>query len=204
MTKRFSTQSDRSDITTGVLTLAGGARQLEVTRLDDARLLYQAEFADFIPVVADNAGAVMVDYPHRVPRPRGTKTTGSVRLAPSVSWALRCTDAITALDADLSDLAITSIDIECPIESSVLRLPTPVGATTVQVRGPARDLTIVRPVGVPVDIRVSGSASSLAIDGYRLGSVSRGYRNDGGPGEARYLITFDAAVTALTVSSDKS
>lgn len=202
MSEHFSAPSERSHLTTGTLTLSGGARQLRIAPLDDATLLYKAEFNDLIPAVADHAGTVTVDYPRRAPRPRGTDIKATVRLASSLSWALRCTDAIAALDADLARLRITAIDIECPIESSVLRLPTPDGVINVRVDGPARDLTIIRPAGVPVDVRVTGSASRLDVDGHLLGSVSRGYRLDGKPGHSRYLLTFSGAVTTSTITSD--
>lgn len=203
MSKHFSTQSERSEVTAGVLSLRGGARQLQIAPLGDAALLYLAEFTGLIPAVTDHAGAVTVNYPRRAPRPRSTDPLGTVRLASSISWALRCTDAIAALDADLAQLRITSIDIACPIDSSVLRLPAPQAATNIHVAGPARDLRIIRPAGVPINVRIAGSASGLDIDGHRLDSVSRGYRSDGNPGENRYLITFDTAVAALIVTSDE-
>lgn len=203
MTKHFSTQSERSQVTSGILALTGGARQLRIAQLDDAALLYRAEFNDLIPAVSDNAGTVTVHYPNRAPRTRGTAVKSTVRLALSVSWTLRCSDAIAALDADLARLAIRSIDIDCPIESSVLRLPAPEGMVNVHVAGPARDLRIVIPASVPIDVRIAGSASGLDIDGHRLDSVSRGYRSEGNPGENRYLITFNAAVAALTILRDK-
>jgi hypothetical protein len=201
MSKDFTIQADLSAATAGTLTLSGGARQLRIKGIRDTTLLYRAQFTDLNPAITNAGGAVTINYPRRLPRPRGNDIKGTVELNASVPWALRFTDALAVLHAELNQLDIVSISIECPIESSALHLPSPRGNVSVHITGPASDLTITRPVNVPIDLDIAGSASQLHVDGHELKAVSRRHRITGEPGHGRYHLTFERSVTALTVAT---
>lgn len=201
MSKSFATQADLTAVTSGTLILSGGARQLQITSLRDANLLYRAQFTDLIPAVTDADGSVTIDYQRRGQWRRGNDIKGTVELGAPIPWTVRVTDAIAALRAELDQLEIVSITIECPIESSSLHLPSPRGNVSVHITGPADDLTITRPASVPIDLDIAGSASRLHIDGHELKAVSRGYRQGGEPGRDRYHLTLDHSVNALTIVS---
>ncbi len=201
MSKDLTTQADLSAATAGALTIGGGARQLRIRSLRDTALLYRAQFTDLIPEITDADGPVKIDYPRRLPRPRGSDIKGTIELSASVPWTLRFTDALAFLHAELDHLDIVAISVECPIESSSLHLPSPRGNVGVHITGPANDVTIIRPVNVPIDLDIAGSASRLHIDGHDLKAVSRRYRLNGNPGHDRYHLVFERSVSALTIGS---
>ena len=201
MSKDLTTQANLSAATTGTLTISGGARQLQIRGLRETALLYRAQFTDLIPAITDAAGSITIGYRRRLARPRGNDIKGTVELCESVPWTLRFTDAIAALHAELDQLDIVSISVECPIESSSLHLPAPRGNVSVHVTGPANDLTITRPVNIPIDLDIAGSASRLHIDGHDLKAVSRRYRLNGKPAHDRYHLTFERSVSELTIDT---
>jgi hypothetical protein len=71
----------------------------------------------------------------------------------------------TAIDADLRAVPIGGVGIVGGAGIVQLRLGAPSGVVRIGVKGGARDLTVVRPLGVATTLRVAGGYRSATLDG---------------------------------------
>jgi hypothetical protein len=108
------------------------------------------------------------------------------------------------VEADLSDLRLQGVHL-CGGASRVdLTLPAPSGTVPVRVSGGASHLTLRRPAGVAVRLRVGGGLSKLAFDDMQLGAVG-GHSHWQSPAYANATDRYDLEITGgasrLTVTT---
>jgi DNA-binding MarR family transcriptional regulator len=92
-------------------------------------------------------------------------------LTRSVPWSLQIRGGATKLNADLSELELSGIEIRGGAHQVALKLPEPNGSVSVRIADGANQVTILRPARAAARLRVTSGAAGLVIDSLRLGSV---------------------------------
>jgi class 3 adenylate cyclase len=186
------------------------ARRLELVRPRDLTLRgerrlsrpYRARFEGRPPEVEELGDTVAVTYP-RLARKFGAAAT--ITLDASVSWRIEATGPVRRLTADLGVLTLLGFEVTSGAAAEVtLTLPPPSGEVPVRLAGGAASVTIHRPAGVPVRVRVGGGASRLRLDGQRFRAVGGETLWDG-PGfedaTDRYVVEIRRGARDLTVDT---
>jgi hypothetical protein len=133
------------------------------------------------------------------------RTGGDVTLNPDVTWTIRIQGGAGDLDADLTQVGLSAIDIDGGASKVTLHLPPP-GDITVPVRigGGASHVTVLRPAGVIARLDISRGAADLAFDEQRFGAVGGEIQLESPPtadGTGRYDITIGSGASHLTVAT---
>lgn len=182
-------------------------RSADITIVSDASLgtRYRASFAGPPPKVDVRNGTVAIDYHRRFHPFAGRGRGAEIAVDPSVPWEVDVRGGVSRLTGDLTGVELGSLEIDGGVSKSALRLGKPDGCVLVRIRGGVSELSIHRPAGVPVQLRVRGGATSIALDDQRLGAVGRGLRlasADGGEAAGRYVIEIHGGASKLTVDTD--
>lgn len=164
--------------------------------------MYRARFEGRPPVVEERGATVAVTFP-RLARRDGAATT--ITLDASVPWRIEAAGPVRRLIADLGVLTLLGFEVTSgPASDLALILPPPWGEVPVRFAGGAISVTIHRPAGVPVRVRVGAGASRLRLDGQRFRSVGGETLWDGPGFEAatdRYVVEIRRGVRELTVDT---
>ncbi len=94
-----------------------------------------------------------------------------VRLSPDVPMSLTLQTGAADSQIDLSQLTVTSLDVQTGATTTFLRLPQSAGTTTAHVQGGASTVTIEVPQDVAAQIQYAGGLSTLNVDPSRFPSV---------------------------------
>jgi hypothetical protein len=98
-----------------------------------------------------------------------------IELNVAVPWALTIHSGASRDTYDLTNLQLTSMEIDTGASSDDISLPHPIGTVPVRINGGALTVHVHRPSGADASVKVSGGAVSLTFDGDRtnaIGSVS--------------------------------
>lgn len=181
----------------GHLVFTRGASNLTIGVDASMEDLYRARFDGRVPEVAVDGGTVTVRY-----RPSLHHTSGEITLSAQVPWDIEARWGMSHVVADLEDLEFGGLVISGGSSHIEMRLPRPRRTVGVRIGGGASDVSLLRPAGVPVRVRIGGGVSKLAIDDFRLGSGG-GKIDWQGPDydrvEARYDIEIGAGASEITV-----
>lgn len=182
-------------------------RSADITIVSDAALgtRYRASFAGRPPKVDVRNGTVAIDYHRRFHPFAGRGLSAEIAVDPSVPWEVDVQGGVSRLTGDLTGVELGSLEIDGGVSKSALRLGKPDGCVLLRIRGGVSEVSIHRPAGVPVQLRVKGGATSIALDDQRLGAVGRGLRlasADGGEAAGRYVIEIHGGASRLTVDTD--
>jgi DNA-binding MarR family transcriptional regulator len=132
--------------------------------------LYRARGERHGPAIAALDGTVTVNYKRS--SFRWSRGGGSeLELNPTVPWTISVRGGASRLRFDLNQITVRQIDVVGGVSNAEIHLPEPRGTITVHVTGGAHNLTIHRPTGVPLALRVRGGVSNLRVDDQRFGSV---------------------------------
>ena len=191
-------------VTAGRLALTKGASR--VTLRGDAHLteLYKASFEGPAPEITVNGGTVTVQQRRRF-RPFDWRGQSAVfTLASGVPWEISLRGGMWKLEADLTALRVTGLEVTGGASDIDVRLPAPVGIVPIRVSGGANTVTLRRPLGTEARVEVSGGASQLTFDDQRLGAVGgRTVLASGGFADAadRYEVRFTGGASQVTVTT---
>jgi hypothetical protein len=145
--------------------------------------LYQAQFIGQIPYVRTRNESVIIRYPlslrewfkHLVlANSHAAKVTPNT----SIPWRIDIRGGVAHLDADLQTLLLGSLVINGCVAETGLLLPPPLGTVQIHVASGVSNLTILRPEGVAVQLRVGGGTSELTFDDWFYGSIGGEFRVD--------------------------
>jgi DNA-binding MarR family transcriptional regulator len=207
--------------THGRLVFVNGSPPLTLTAGDRSDLLYEARFSGGTPRVRVRvrlARAVLFEAGHGTGLPRvdvrsGTVTfrfpglpflrqggRGTVRLNPTIPWAIVINGGLSQLDADLRRVRVERIQIAGGANRGRVELGPAVGAVGVTIAGGANDLTIRRPAGVGVEITAAGGISKLVLDGRQISGASRVTAPGANPAD-RYEMTVAGGANRLVVET---
>jgi hypothetical protein len=166
--------------------------------------LYRAQFKGTVPEVRVDGGTVTVRYPRRLRTLFGSKREAEIALNAAVPWRIELRNGASDTTADMRGLTLAGLEIRGGASSVTVRLPAPTGTIPVRIAGGASEITIDRPPGVEVSIRLKGWAAHLTFDNQSFDAVG----TDGplqSPGYAdatrRYDIEVDGGASDLTVTT---
>ena len=140
-----------------------------------------------------------------VPGMRGTSTM-DVRLSDSIPWDVEIDTGVVDLDANLSDLAVTSLEVRSGVSQVTITLGEAVrgaGEIPVSVRGGVANFTVRVPKDTPVRIDAEAGLTNLSVDSDipRVSGGDRTWMTSGYPGSGGYRISFEAGVSNVEVST---
>jgi len=149
------------------LHVRSGLSSLRVRSGADPRELYRAAFEGATPQVRLRDGRVLVQY-------RGIpfdwrKRNASFGLNTAIPWTIEVVGGIQQVEADLREVDLRRFDLTGGTERIQLELGRPSGEVPIRIVGGAKAIRLERPSGVPVQLRVVGSAAAATLDGLKLG-----------------------------------
>lgn len=175
------------------LTLAGGSAPMAE--------LYRAEFTGPVPQVRLRNGVVSVQY--RGGRPWDWRRRTSVfRLNPGVAWDASISGGGSRISVAAEAIDLRSFELTGGVDRLSLSLGRPRGEVAVRINGGAHELSLDRPAGVPVLVRVKGGAARVDFDGQRMiAAGSADLASTGAAGSSdRITLEISGGVAGLTVS----
>jgi len=163
-------------VASGRLVIGPKAARLSVRGDPAMAELYQARFQSPPPAVQVQGGAVTVRYP-RMARLTGLRAAlgppprGQLRLNASIPWHVRVRGGTAHTSFDLSGLTLYALELGGGVSDVEVLLPTPAGTVPVRVAGGVHRLTVLRPAGVDVRVRVGHGARRLTLDDQHFGAI---------------------------------
>lgn len=128
-----------------------------------------------------------------------SRGSGSVDLDAGVAWDLDVRGGASHVDADLSAGQVHSVTVSGGALALTLRLPAPEGSVAIRVSGGASSLSISRPAGVPVSVRVRGGVGRVRVDGRQLEPAALWSGASGGAGSGRYELDLRGGANKVVV-----
>jgi predicted transcriptional regulator len=166
--------------------------------------LYRAHFKGPAPEVRVNGGTVTMRYPRRLRTLFGSKQEAEVVLNAAVPWRIELRNGAADTTADMRGLTLAGLEIRGGASSVTVELPAPTGTVPVRIAGGAAGITINRPPGAEVSLRVKGWAAHLTFDEQTFDAVGRDARLQS-PGYAdtdrRYDIEVTGGASGVTITS---
>jgi DNA-binding MarR family transcriptional regulator len=189
----------RGDVTSGRLEIVASVVRMRIDSNREMPDLYRASFERRAPRIRVSAGTVNLTFPGLWHAGTGR---GQVTLSGVIPWALDIRGGAADMDLELSTLALAEMTMTGGASKVDFRLSRPVGTVPLRIRGGASRVTIRRPAGVPVRVRVSGGLSRLTLDAQRLASSGAGTVRDTPGYEAsvdRYELSVEGGASRITV-----
>lgn len=166
--------------------------------------LYQAQFKGAVPEMRVDGGTVTMRYPRRLRTLLGSKQEAEVALNAAVPWRIELRSGVSDTVADMRGLTLTGLEIRGGASSVTVRLPVPTGTIPVRIAGGVSGVTINRPPGVEVSIRLKGWAAHLTFDDQSYDAIGTdGRLQSVGYADAtrRYDIDLDGGASDITVTA---
>ena len=166
------------------------------------RELFRARFVGAEPTVTVAGNAVDIGY-RGVQWRKWRRQSADVALNASIPWRLEVRAGVTNLAADLRGLQVSAVSISGGAADLDLRLPRPSGTVPINIRDGAARVSIRRPDGVAVQVRLPDGAASTQFDERRLGLISdKTPVQSPGYGDAtdRYDVELQGGTARLTIA----
>jgi len=164
--------------------------------------LFRARFTGPEPAVIVAGNAVDIGY-RGVQWRKWRRQSANVALNASIPWRLEVRAGVTNLAADLRGLQVSAVSISGGAADLDLRLPRPSGTVPINIRDGAARVSIRRPDGVAVQVRLPDKAASVQFDERRLGLISdKTPVQSPGYGDAtdRYDVELQGGTARLTIA----
>lgn len=166
--------------------------------------LYRAEFKGPVPEVRVAGGTITIRYPRRLRTLFGSKQEAEVVLNATVPWRIELRNGASDTTADMRGLTLAGLEIRGGASSVTVELPAPTGTIPVRIDGGASGITITRPPGVEVRIRLKGWAAHLTFDDRTFDAMGSDARLQS-PGYAdaarRYDIEVNGGASSVTLTT---
>jgi DNA-binding MarR family transcriptional regulator len=162
--------SPLGDLAGARLEFPRGAAQVNVRAGDAMDALYRAQVDRSGPAVSAQEGTVTVSYKRSGFR-WGRAGQTEIELNPSIPWSVSVRGGASRLRADLRGLPLRELEMTGGLSHAEVTLPVPATTVEISLTGGVHDLTIHRPAGVALRVRIRGGMSNLRLDTQRLGSV---------------------------------
>jgi DNA-binding MarR family transcriptional regulator len=149
------------------LHVRSGLSSLRLRAGTDERELYRAAFEGATPQVRLRDGRVLVQY-------RGIpfdwrKRSATLGLNTTIPWTIEAMGGIQRVEADLRTVDLRKFDLVGGSERIQIELGPVNGELPIRIVGGSKTIRIERPRGVPVQLKVVGSAAAATLDGLKLG-----------------------------------
>jgi hypothetical protein len=166
-------------------------------------LFVDARFDGVIPRVVETDGVVTVSYGMWDGWWR--RQHAHVQLNESLPWKVDISGGVQQLRADLRNCRLRALSIGGGVQDVVLELGDPLGVVPIEIRGGVANLTIVRPTGSGVAVRVRGGAQGLQLDRTALGSVGGGIAwQSHDQGQDRYEVQISGGAAGLVIDTSSA
>jgi DNA-binding MarR family transcriptional regulator len=132
--------------------------------------LYRAHMERNGPVVSAQDGTVTVAYKRNSFR-WGRAGQAEIELNPSIPWSVAVRGGAARFRADLRGLPLREIELTGGLSHAELTLGVPMTEVGLSLTGGVHNLTIHRPAGTALRVRIRGGVSNLRLDSQRFGSV---------------------------------
>ncbi len=183
--------------------------------------LYRASFDGPIPRVRVRSGVVTVRYARfawfdwraRIgdqmidTSVHWRNDRGEMVLTAAVPWAIELRGGGSRVQADLRELDLASFELTGGASRVELKLGRPDGVVPVRLAGSFNEVTVRRPAGVPIRLRVSGATSHVEVDEQRIagsgGDLTLGSLGEATAGDG-YNIDLRGAANKVIVARDDS
>jgi hypothetical protein len=165
--------------------------------------LYRAHVEGMPPQIEVDGGVVTV-RPRRFPLFGWGHRSLRLTLSGGIPWDVEIGQGAYRLNADLRALRLRSFAINGGAARVEVAVGRPSGAVPITISGGASKVTIRRPRGVPVEMRIKGGLARASVDGHQLGPAGGevAWRTPGmADGADRYVIEVLGGVSKLTVGS---
>ena len=144
------------------LHVRSGLSSLRLRDGADPRDLYRASFEGAVPQVRLRDGRVLVQY-------RGIpfdwrKRTATFGLNTTIPWSIEAIGGVQRVEADLRSIDLRKFDLVGGSERVQLELGPVTGELPIRIVGGSKTIRVERPRGVPVQLKVVGSAAATTID----------------------------------------
>jgi len=124
----------------------------------------------------------------------------TVALSPRVPLDLRVESGASAMDLDLSNLQVASLDIKTGAAGVKVTLPQAAGRTTASIHAGAAGIDVTVPEGVAARIHANGALSGLTIDQSRFPRSNGHYQSPNyDTATNRVDLNVDAGVSGVTI-----
>jgi DNA-binding MarR family transcriptional regulator len=155
-------------LTSARLLIRSGLSEVRLRAGSSSADLYRAQFEGATPQVRLRDGRVIIQY-------RGIpfdwrKRRAALALNPTIPWAIAIVGGIERVEADLRALDVRGLTLTGGTERIEFELGAPRGDVPVEVIGGAKTLRVVRPLGVPLRLSVTGGAGRVELDGLPQGA----------------------------------
>jgi DNA-binding MarR family transcriptional regulator len=153
------------------LLLRSGANEFVVHGAAALPELYRATFDGPMPTVRLREGTVTIQYKGGGMPWDWRKRKADVSLNATIPWDIEIQGGANRVDGDLASLDVRSFTMHGGAERLDLSFGRPAGVVPIRINGGVNGLTIQRPAGVPIQLRIDGGAGGIAFDRQKLGSV---------------------------------
>jgi hypothetical protein len=202
-TKEFS--APLGTVSAGTMRFSDGVGNVRIRSDRDMPELFRARFHGRVPRVEVEDGTIGVSYRWgRGGSINWRRSGGEIVLNAMVPWRLEVRGGVADLAADLTDVALSSIEVGGGVSRLDASLPAPAGDVDVRIRGGVSHLKLHRPAGAAASVHVGGGASDISLDDLRLGAVGGGidWKTPGfDDADDRYEIRIGGGVSHVSVDA---
>jgi uncharacterized membrane protein len=180
--------------TKGRLRFPRGAASVTVRAQTGMRELFWATFTGTKPRVNVVGNAVDIIGSRSFSPVTWRLESAQIALNDSIPWEIEVQGGAWRLTCDLRGLRLSMVTLEGGAGKVELHLPHPSGTVPIHFAGGASDISVLRPVGVPVRVAVEGRIGKLQVDGRSIeGTDQEPFES---PGFAREADRYDIEVAA--------
>ena len=149
------------------LLFRSGANELLVRGSAEDDELYRARFDGPVPQVRLRDGAVTIQYKGRLQRD-WRERRAAISLNESVPWDIEIGGGARKMQGKLTAVDVRSFDFSGGVDQLRLTLGRPTGIVPIRLTGGANHARFERPVGVHVQLKLSGGAAGVEFDAQKL------------------------------------
>ncbi len=160
----------------------------------------RADFQGLVPSVHVAGASVEVGYSRWTGLCR--ESHAEVALSPSLPWSIAISGGVSNLRAEFASVRLAEFSVHGGVRDALLELGEPNGRVPIHVHGGVDRLTLVRPHGSAIAVRISGGATEVHLDETFLESVGGGlaWRADGHP-RGLFELHISGGVTRLVLAT---
>ena len=166
--------------------------------------LYRAHVEGTPPQIDVDGGRVSVRPARRFPLFGWGHRDLRLTLSAAIPWDIEVAKGAMALTARLGSLQLRSFVIKGGASQIDLEVGRPAGVVPITIQGGASKVTVRRPRGVPVEVRIKGGASRTTVDGHQLGPAGGNvvWRTPGVPaGADAFSVDIRGGVSQVSIES---
>ena len=183
------------------LLFKSGANELLIRGSADFEDLYRATFDGPVPQVRLRDGIVTVQYKGRLQWDWRDRRV-DVSLNAGVPWDVEVVGGSNKLQGKLASVDLRSFELAGGVDQLRLTLGMPTGVVPIRLIGGANHARIERPMGVPIQLQISGAAGRIEFDRQKIGgSAGPSVLETAGAAAAsdRFEIEVNGAASRITV-----